>query len=237
MIEYTSDHEANAQQGDPMSIITRIQTLISANLNAMIDAAEDPQKMVEEYLRQMRQELEEARAATALAMADETRLQARYQQAQTQADDWQHKAELAVRADDDALAREALTRKRTAQTLADSFRAQWQAQHDQVADLRDALARLEAKIAEAEAKRDLIIAKLHRAQTQEAITDAVQNIQDRGADQSLERLEERADDRLAQAQSLGQLTNQSLDQRFSDLETQSAVDSDLAALKQRLGKG
>jgi phage shock protein A len=202
----------------------------------MIDAAEDPQKMVEEYLRQMRQELEEARAATALAMADETRLQARYQQAQTQADDWQHKAELAVRADDDTLAREALTRKRTAQTLADSFRAQWQAQHDQVADLRDALARLEAKSAAAEAKRDRIIAKLHRAQTQEAITHAVQNIQDRGADQSLERLEERADDRLAQAEALGALTNQNLDQRFRDLETQSAVDSDLAALKQRLGK-
>jgi phage shock protein A len=181
--------------------------------------------------------LEEARAATALAMADETRLQARYQQAQTQADDWQHKAELAVQHNDDELAREALTRKRTAQNLADSFRAQWQAQHDQVADLRDALARLEAKIAEAEAKRDLIIAKLHRAQTQEAITDAVRNIQDRGADQSLERLEERADDRLAQAQALGELTNQNLDQRFSDLETQSAVDNDLAALKQRLGKG
>ena len=65
-----------------MSIITRIQTLISANINAMIDAAEDPQKMVEEYLRQMQQELDEARSATALAMADETRLQARYQNAQ-----------------------------------------------------------------------------------------------------------------------------------------------------------
>ena len=79
-----------------MSIITRIQTLVSANINAMIDAAEDPEKMVNEYLRQMQSELDEARAATAAAMADETRLQARYQQAQTQADDWQHKAELAV---------------------------------------------------------------------------------------------------------------------------------------------
>ncbi len=219
-----------------MSIVTRIQTLISANINAMIDAAEDPQKMVEEYLRQMQQELEEARAATALAMADDTRLQARYQNAQTDADGWQHKAELAVQANDDELAREALTRKRTAQNLADSFRAQWQAQHAQVHDLRDALAKLEAKIAEAEAKRDLIVAKLHSAQTQEAITHAQQNIQNQGGDQSLQRMEDRADDRLAQAQALGQLTNQNLDQRFSDLETQSAVDSDLAALKQRMGK-
>lgn len=219
-----------------MSILTRIQTLISANLNALIDAAEDPEKMVNEYLRQLRQELDEARAATAMAMADETRMQARYQQAQNEADDWQHKAELAVQSDQDDLAREALTRKRTAQTLADGFRTQWQAQRDQVADLRDALAKLEARIAEAEAKRDLIIAKLHRAETQEAITATVQQIQDRGMDNSLERLEGRVDDRLAQAEALGQLTNENLDQRFADLETEAAVDSDLAALKQRLGK-
>ena len=61
-----------------MSIITRITTLISANINAMIDAAEDPEKMVEEFLRQMRTERSEARAATAMAMADETRLRAQY---------------------------------------------------------------------------------------------------------------------------------------------------------------
>jgi phage shock protein A len=219
-----------------MSILTRIQTLISANLNALIDAAEDPEKMVNEYLRQLQQELEEARAATAMAMADETRMQARYQQAHDQAADWQHKAELAVQRDDDTLAREALTRKRTAQTLADGFRVQWQAQRDQVTDLRDALAKLEAKIAEAEAKRDLIIAKLHRAQTQEAITATVQQIQDHGMDNSLERMEGRVDDRLARAEALGQLTSQNLDQRFADLETEAAVDSDLAALKQRLGK-
>ena len=220
-----------------MSILTRIQTLVSANLNALIDAAEDPEKMVDEYLRQLRQELEEARAATAMAMADETRMQARFQQARDQADSWQRKAELAVRNDQDDLAREALTRKRTAQTLADGFRVQWQAQRDQVADLRDALAKLEAKIAEAEAKRDLILAKLSRARAQEAITDTVQQIQDRGMDNSLERMEGRVDDRLAQAEALGQLTSQNLDQRFADLETEAAVDSDLAALKQQLGKG
>src|SRR6476619_7458054 len=106
-----------------MSVITRIQTLVNANINALIDAAEDPEKMVNEYLRQLQGELQEARAATAMAMADDTRLQAHYQQAQQQADDWQHKAELAVQHNDDDLAREALTRKRTAQTLADGFRA------------------------------------------------------------------------------------------------------------------
>jgi len=219
-----------------MSLLTRIQTLISANLNAMIDAAEDPEKMVDEYLRQMQQQLEEAQAATAMAMADETRLQARYQDAQNQVDDWEHKAEIAVQHDQDDLAREALTRKRTAQTLADGFHGQWQTEHDQVTELRDALAKLQAKIAEADAKRDLIHAKAHEAQTQQAINQATQSITNPGVDDSMQNMENRVDDQLAQAQAVTQLNSQSLDNRFSDLETQSAVDSDLAALKQRLGK-
>ena len=219
-----------------MSVLTRIQTLISANINAMIDAAEDPQAMVNEYLRQLQGELDEARSATALAMADDTRLQARYQQAQNDADGWEQKAELAVRQDDDNLAREALTRKRTSQSLADGFHAQWQAQHDQVAELQDGLSKLSAKIAEAEAKRDLIISKAHEAQTQEAINATQQTIQDQGMDNTLQRMGDKVDDRLAQAQAMGQLTSQNLDQRFDELETQSAVDQDLAAMKQRLGK-
>src|SRR5207248_1372952 len=103
----------------------------------MIDAAEDPEKMVNEFLRQMQAELSEARAATAMAMADETRLRSLYEQNKSQADDWQQKAELAVQNNDDELAKEALTRKATAQKLVDAYYAQWQAQHDQVAELRD----------------------------------------------------------------------------------------------------
>src|SRR5690242_894314 len=112
----------------------------------MIDAAEDPEKMVEEFLRQMRAELSEARAATAMAMADETRLRSQYERNKSETDDWQRKAELAVQHDDDELAREALMRKGTSQKLADNYNAQWAAQHDQVEELRSALAKLEAKI-------------------------------------------------------------------------------------------
>ncbi len=220
-----------------MSILTRISTLINANINAMIDAAEDPEKMVEEYLRQMQSELTEARAATAMAMADETRLRSQYEQSKSQADDWQQKAELAVQHDDDELAKEALTRRATAQKLVDTYNAQWTAQHDQVQELRDALAKLEAKIAEAEAKRDIVIAKTRRATTQEAITSAMQSVQGTTADESLGRLESQADERLARAQAMAQLSNQDLDSRFSDLETEQQVNSDLAGLKKKYGKG
>lgn len=219
-----------------MSILTRIATLISANINAMIDAAEDPEKMVEEFLRQMRAELSEARAATAMAMADETRLRSQFERNKAEADDWQRKAELAVQNNDDDLAREALLRRSNSQKLADNYNAQWSAQHDQVQELREALAKLEAKISEAEAKRDLIIAKNRRAQTQEAITAALQSVQGVSSDTSLERMEDKADQRLAQAQAMAEVSSQDLDTRFSDLETKNQVETDLADLKRKMGK-
>ena len=220
-----------------MSILTRITTLISANINSMIDAAEDPEKMVNEFLRQMRAELSEARAATALAMADETRLRSQFERNKAESDEWQRKAELAVQHDDDALAREALLRRSNAQKLADNYYAQWVSQHDQVAELREALAKLEAKISEAETKREIVIAKQRRAATQEAITSALQSVQGKTADESIGRMEAVADERLAKAEAMAELQGEDLDSRFSDLETQTQVETDLADLKRKMGKG
>jgi len=202
----------------------------------MIDAAEDPEKMVDEYLRQMRAELSEARAATAMAMADETRLRSQYERNKGDSDEWQRKAQMAVQRDDDELAREALLRRNNAQKLADNYNSQWTAQHDQVAELRSALAKLEAKISEAEAKRDLIIAKNRRAATQEAITSAMNSVQGGTADISLGRMESVADERLAKAQAMAELSSQDLDSRFSDMESAQQVDTDLADLKKQMGK-
>ncbi|HKP54212.1 MAG TPA: PspA/IM30 family protein [Chloroflexia bacterium] len=220
-----------------MSILTRIKSLLSANINAMLDAAEDPEKMVDEYLRQMRAELSEARAATAMAMADETRLRSQYERNKAEADEWQRKAEIAVQRDQDDLAREALVRRANAQKLVDGYQAQWESQHDQVSELRMALSKLEAKIDEAEAKRDLILAKNRRAQTQEAITSALQSVQGHTADESLGRMEAQVDERLARADAMADLAGQDLDSRFSDLETEQQVESDLADLKAKMGKG
>ncbi|MDQ3706841.1 MAG: PspA/IM30 family protein [Chloroflexota bacterium] len=219
-----------------MSILTRITTLISANINAMIDSAEDPEKMVTEYLRQMREGLSDARAATAMAMADETRLRSYYERYKSESEDWGRKAEMAVQADQDDLAREALTRRASAQKLADNYQAQWESQHDQVGDLREALAKLEAKISEAETKRDLIIAKQRRAATQEAITNALQSMDGQTADASLDRMETEVDQRLARAQAMAELSGQDLDSRFSDLETENQVNNDLAELKRKFNK-
>src|SRR5919202_4568273 len=99
------------------SMLTRIRDLVSANLNAMLDRAEDPEKMVNEYIRQLTENLNEAKISVAGAMADETKLHHKMVEYQAQAEQWQMKAQAALRATDEGLARQALSRKLEAQKM------------------------------------------------------------------------------------------------------------------------
>lgn len=218
-----------------MSILSRIGDLLSANINAMLDRAEDPEKMANEYLRQLNEQLYEAKTSVAGAMADETKLQQKMTTSQAEADQWQTKAETALRRGDETLARAALGRKVQAQKLADQYREQFTAQEQQVDALQEALVGLETRIAETRAKKDLIIAKKNRAQTQEALQNAVRGIGSTGALDKLDQLEDRLDDRLAQADAMAKLEGDSLENRFRDLEKESAVDSELEELKKKMG--
>lgn len=218
-----------------MSFLGRISDLISANVNAMLDKAEDPEKMANEYLRQLTNELYEARTAVAASMADETRLEQRRVASQAEADAWQSRAEAALRAGDEDLAKAALSRKVQAQKLSDEYRQQETAQEEQVDALQNALVQLETRIAEVKAKKELIIAKKNRAQTQEALQRTASSIGRMSALDKLDQLEEKVDDRLAQADAMAKLENDSLEARFKDLDKEQAVDSELAELKRKMG--
>lgn len=217
------------------SILSRIADLISANVNAMLDSAEDPEKMANEYLRQLTNELYEVRTGVAAAMADETKLEQRRVAAVGEVTQWQSKAEAALRAGDEALAKAALARKVQAQKLAEQYQQQEQAQEEQVNAMQDALVQLETRIAEVKAKKELIIAKKNRAQTQEALQRTAQRMGQISSLDKLEQLEERVDDRLNQAEAMARLQQGSLEARFSDLEKQTEVDAEMAELKRKLG--
>src|SRR6185312_16998306 len=102
-----------------MSLLERVSSLVRANINDMLDRAEDPEKMIKQYLIDMHNQLIQVKTQVAAAMADEQKLYQRYTDAQNQANDWQHKAELAVQKGDDDLAKQALQRKTTFQQTAD----------------------------------------------------------------------------------------------------------------------
>ncbi|NNJ09386.1 phage shock protein A [Chloroflexales bacterium ZM16-3] len=218
-----------------MSILGRIKDLVSANVNSMLDKAEDPEKMANEYLRQLTNELYEARTGVASAMADETKLEQRRISTQGEADQWQSKAEAALRAGDETLAKAALARKVQSQKLADQYRQQETAQEEQVNALQDALVNLETRIAEVKAKKELIIAKKNRAATQEAIQRTASSMGRVGAMDKLDDLEEKVDDRLAKAEAMSKLEQGSLETKFRNLEKDQEVDSELAELKRKMG--
>ncbi|EFO80850.1 phage shock protein A, PspA [Oscillochloris trichoides DG-6] len=218
-----------------MSILGRIKDLVSANINAMLDGAEDPEKMANEYLRQLTNELYEVRTNVAAAMADETKLEQRRIASQHEVDQWQMKAEAALRAGDEELAKAALSRKVQSQKLAEQYLAQETAQEEQVAALQDALVNLETRIAEVKAKKELIIAKKNRAATQEALQRTAASMGRITAIDKLDQLEEKVDDRLAQAEAMAKLEQGSLEAKFRDLEKGQEIDSELAELKRRMG--
>jgi phage shock protein A len=213
-----------------------MRDLISANINAMLDAAEDPETMVNEYLRQMQDELYEAKTTVAAAMADEDKMSRMLASNQAFAEEWQKKAEAALQAGKEDLAKQALMRRRAYQELADNYRQQFEMQSQQVEELQDALTKLEAKIAEARARKEIIIAKKHQAETQEAIVRTVRTIGDSGrALEGLSGLEERVDDRLSKAKAMAKLEGQALETRLSDVELEAAAEADLAELKKKMG--
>ncbi len=216
-------------------MLSRIRDLVSANLNAMLDRAEDPERMVNEYIRQLTENLNEARISVASAMADETKLHSKMVEYQAQSDQWQMKAQAALRAGQEDLARQALARKLEGQKMADSYRQQYEQQDQQVEELQNALIKLESRIAEARSRRELLIAKQNRAQTQEAIQRTVAGLGNINAMDKLEQLEERVDDRLSRADALDRLNRGSLEARFEELETNTELDSELANLKQLMG--
>ncbi|HEY0607905.1 MAG TPA: PspA/IM30 family protein [Herpetosiphonaceae bacterium] len=218
-----------------MAFLNRVRDILSANLNDLLDRAEDPEKMVNQYLRDLNANLYETKTHVAAAMADETKLHNKMVQYQTEADQWQGKAEAAMRASDEELARQALSRKLSSQKLADNYKQQYEAQDQQVEEMQDALVKLEARIAEAKARRDLLIAKRNRAETQETIQRTIQGINSTNALDKLGQLEERVDDQLAQADAMARLNRGTLETRFEDLEANQELDQEMAELRRKMG--
>lgn len=215
----------------------RIKDIIRAWLHALFDRAENPVTMADEYIRQLEAQYGEAKRATAMAMGQATRMEQKRDENRKQADDWERKAVNALERGDEELARSALERKRHFSAAASEYATQSETQNAQVKDFRNSISRLEQQINEARAKRDLIKAKTSRADSQEAATRALQNMQGSGElGDRLGAMEERIDDRLYKAEAMAKLEGDSLENKFRNLEQETSLESELAALKAKVNQ-
>jgi phage shock protein A len=215
-----------------MSIFDRLGRLFKSNVNDMIDKAEDPEKMLKQIIEELNNDLLQVKTQVAAAIATEKQLYTKYQQFQSEADKWQQKAEMAVDKGEDDLAREALQRKATNQQTADGFKAQWEEQKKSVSLLKDNLTKLESKIAEAQTKKDLLIARHRRANAEERIQKTLSKSGSSSALGAFERMEAKVLEKESSAAAYGELAGDSLEARFDALGTGSAaVEDALAQLK------
>lgn len=218
-----------------MGILDRVSTLMRANINDLIDRAEDPEKVVRQLLMDMNSQLLQVKTTVAASIADEKQLMQRYRDNDSKAAEWQRRAELAVEKGQDDLAREALSRRNTFATTAEGFKEQYEQQSRQVEVLKDALHQLEAKIQEASTKQDLLIARARRAKAETKIRTTLSGLDQSSALGSFARIEEKVARQEAQAAALGELSADTTDRRFELLQQESDVDRQLAALKAQKG--
>jgi phage shock protein A len=218
-----------------MGVLDRVSTLLRANINDLLSRAEDPEKVIRQLLLDMNNQLIQVKTQVAASIADERMLQKRYEDNQKKAEEWQRKAELAVDKGQDDLAKEALARRRSFQETADGFKEQWTQQSANVEELKEALAALEAKIAEAQTKKDLLIARSRRAKAETSIRQTLAGVDAGGALSEFERMEEKVEEQEARAKAYADLDQDTLDTRFKHLEQEDQIDKELEALKASRG--
>jgi phage shock protein A len=219
-----------------MGLPDRVSTLIRANINDLISRAEDPEKVIRQLLLDMNNQLIQVKTQVAAAIADERRLQKRAEDSQKKADEWYAKAQLAVERGQEDLAKEALARRRSFQDTADGFKQQWTEQAAQVEQLKEALTQLDSKIAEAQAKKDLLIARSRRAKAETSIRKTLAGVDSTGALSEFERMEDKVEEEEARAKAFAELSQDTLDDRFKQLEHEDQVTKDLEELKSKMGR-
>ncbi|MGF1567697.1 MAG: PspA/IM30 family protein [Nodosilinea sp.] len=218
-----------------MGLFDRAWRVVRANLNGVVNQAEDPEKILEQALAEMQGNLIQLRQAVAQAIATQKRTERQNAQAKTTAQEWYNRAELALRKGEDDLARQALTRRQGYLESAQAMDAQLAQQGEVVTKLKDNMRRLETKIAEARTQKDMYIARARSAEASQRIQEMLGQTGTGSSMAAFERMEERVIELEARSEALEDLSGDPLERQFAALEGgQSAVDSELAAMKQRL---
>ncbi|MGQ4650542.1 PspA/IM30 family protein [Lyngbya aestuarii] len=220
-----------------MGLIDRILRVIRANLNSLVGQAEDPEKILEQAVTDMQQDLIQMRQAVAQAIASQKRTERQASQAQSTADEWYNRAQLALSKGNEELAREALSRRKSYQETAKALTSQLSQQAEIVNKLKQNMRSLESKISEAKTKKDFYIARARSAQASQKINEMLGNVGNSSALGAFEQMEEKVMQLEAQSEALEALGSDDLDRQFAALEGSEDVDADLAAMKAQLTGG
>jgi len=216
-----------------MGLLERVSTLIRANLNDMIDHAEDPDKMIKQVILDMENQYLQVKTQVAVSIADQHMLEKKLKENEDTGNDWMRKAERAVDKGEDDLARAALDRYQTSLRLAQSYREQVDDQKAQVETLKGALQKLEQKLDEAKSKRDLLLARHRRSIAFGKAARAQTAIGDQAKSATFDRLKDRVHHTEAVATAEMELIGDDAGERLTRMDRDIEIDRLLADLKDR----
>ncbi len=218
-----------------MALLERVATLVRANLNDLVDKAEDPEKMLKQVILDMQNQLMQVKTQVAIAIADQHVLEKKQKENQDKAADWERRAELAVEKKQDDLARVALERSLGYHDLVSGFGEQVRDQQQQVETLKTALKRLQQKLDEAQSKVDLLVAQHRRSRVVARAADAHMAMNGSDKVAAFERMRSK----VARAEAIGnakaELAGDDVDERLVRLEKDDKIEQLLLAIKTRKG--
>jgi len=222
-----------------MGVFSRLATLLKSNVNDLISRAEDPEKILNQLIVDMREQLVEAKKQVAVSIADEKRLKKQLERETEEAQKWEKMAMQAVRAGRDDLAVSALERKEQHEAIATEYRKQHEAQKAAAEQLKVSLRQLHTKIEEAKRKKDLLIARQRRVEAQKRIQDTMRGFGDTSAFENFDRMAQKVETMEAEAEADAELSSDmagaSLEEKFRELETDASANEALQSLKQKMG--
>ena len=216
----------------------RVQTYVESELNSALDNAEDPVKMLDQFMRDMSMDIREAETAVAKQMANEKMLKKKYEDANSMVEKRQQQAIEAIEANNEELARRALEDKENYVTQADSMKQAYEQTSKDTTILREKLTEMKHEYEKMELKKDSLKARAESAKTRTKINRTMSSIGNDESQRGFERMEEKVMRSEAEAETSEDLRagSRSLDDEFASLKKGSAVDSELAALKKQYGK-
>jgi len=228
-----------------MNLFDRFSRVAKSNINNVLKSLEDPEKIMTQALEDMQTDLVKVRQSYAEITATQRRLMKQKEQADALAQDWYQRAQLALQKENETLAREALNRRQQQVDIAAGLQQQIDNQAAAVDKLYEGMQALEAKILEAKAKKDQMVARARTAQSTQQVNDMLSGISGKTSMDAFTRMEEKVESLEAAAEvsaEMGMVNNalpgsSSIEQEFALLEAGSAVEDELASMKKNLLSG
>ncbi|MCJ7665807.1 MAG: PspA/IM30 family protein [Actinobacteria bacterium] len=221
-----------------MAIFSRLTDLLKANINDLIDHAEDPEKMVKQIIIDMEEQLQNAVQGLGSVMASEREMQKKFKEAQTESKLWEDRAKDALKSDNEELAKKAVDKKLAADTSARQYQKMYDDISSQSQLLKEQVELLKKKLTEARARQSMLLARDKVAEARKEVIDAVGDLDSSGAFAKMDKMEKKIAVKEAQADAAFDISgmDDKEDDEFEDMENKKAADDELSRLKEELSK-